>query len=228
MREMRGIDESARRRVLRSVSDLRRVTIAATDGELGSVRDLYFDDLSWRVRYLLVDTDSWLPDHRILVSPTSVRRWDPNPSTLRVALTKTQFKTCVDMNTQRAVVDQAISGYIRESREPHLQAATTVLGYVLETEDGEIGHVEDLLVDDTAWVIRYLLVDTKDRWAGQSVLVAPEWLTEVSRDGSRRFFSIVTAIDEGAASRRTAIPTPTHHHSRSLRSSIRGATASRR
>ncbi len=38
------------------------------------------------------------------------------------------------------------------------------------------------LVDDTAWVIRYLRVDTKNRWAGKSVLVAPEWLTEVTRD----------------------------------------------
>jgi hypothetical protein len=211
--------------VVRSVNDLRRVTIAATDGELGSVRDLYFDDLSWTVRYLVVDTGTWLPDRWVLVSPTSVRRWDSNPSALRVSLTRTQFKACVDMNT-RPGVDQAIRGQVRDCREPHLQAATTVMGYALETEDGEIGHVEDLLVDDTAWVIRYLRVDTKNRWAGKSVLVAPQWLTEVTRDDLKRFFCIVTAIDD--STQRTAIPPPEYRHPGLLRSSAGGAAPHRR
>jgi hypothetical protein len=211
--------------VVRSVNDLRQVTIAATDGELGSVRDLYFDDLNWAVRYLVVDTGNWLPDRWVLVSPTSVRRWDPDPSVLRVSLTKTQFKACVDMNT-RPGVDQAIRGQARECREPHLQAATTVMGYALETEDGEIGHVEDLLVDDTACVIRYLRVDTKDRWAGKSVLVAPQWLTEVTRDDSKRFFCIVTAVDD--STQRTAIPPSEYRHPGLLRSSAGGATPHRR
>ncbi len=64
------------------------------------------------------------------------------------------------------------------------------MGYAVETEDGEIGHVEDLLVDDTAWVIRYLRVDTKNKWADKRVLVAPEWLTGVTWDDSKRFFCI--------------------------------------
>jgi hypothetical protein len=210
--------------VVRSVSDLRRVTIAATDGELGSVRDLYFDDLSWAVRYLVVDTGGWLPDRWALVSPKSVRRWDANSSTLHVDLTKTQFKACVDMNT-RPGIDQAIRGQARECREPHLQAATAVMGYALETEDGEIGHVEDLLVDDTDWVIRYLRVDTKNRWAGQSVLVAPQWLTEVTRDEAKRFFCIVTALDD--TTRSTAIPPSEYRHPGLLRSSTGGATPRR-
>lgn len=206
--------------MLRSVGDLRRVTIAAMDGELGSVRDLYFDDRSWTVRYLVVDTGSGLPDRRrVLVSPKSVRRWDPDPSTLRVAMTKTQFKTGVDMNTQPRVVDQAIRGHARECRQPQLRAATTVIGYPLETEDGEIGHVEDLLVDDTAWVTRYLRVDPKNGWAGKSVLVAPEWLTEVPWDDSKRFFCIVTAVDDRAGRGRTTIPPPEYRHTASLRSS---------
>jgi hypothetical protein len=71
------------------------VTIAATDAELGRVRDLYFDGLSWTVRYLVAGTGMWLPDRWDLVSPQSVRRWDPDPSILRVALTKAQFKTGV-------------------------------------------------------------------------------------------------------------------------------------
>jgi hypothetical protein len=41
--------------MLHGISDLKRFTIAATDGQLGSVSDLYFDDRSWAVRYLVVD-----------------------------------------------------------------------------------------------------------------------------------------------------------------------------
>jgi hypothetical protein len=209
--------------VVRSVSDLRRVTIAATDGELGSVRDLYFDDLSWAVRYLVVDTGSWLPDRWALVSPKSVRRWDANSSTLHMDLTKTQFKARVDIDT-RPGIDQAIRGQA-QCLEPHLQAATAVMGYALETEDGEIGHVEDLLVDDTDWLIRYLREDTKNRWAGQSVLVAPQWLTEVTRDEAKRFFCIVTALDD--TTRSTAIPPSEYRHPGLLRSSTAGATPRR-
>jgi hypothetical protein len=206
---------------VRTINELRRVTIAGRDGELGSVRDLYFDNLNWTVRYLVVDTGSWLPDRWVLVSPTSVRRWDADPTTLRVALTRTQFKACVDMNT-RPGVDQPIKRQAQEWQEPHLQAATTLMGYALETEDGEIGHVEDLLIDDTAWIIRYLRVGTKNKWAGTSVLVAPQWLTEVTSDDSKRFFCIATAVDDRASSGRTAVSPAEYRYPGSLRSSAGG------
>jgi sporulation protein YlmC with PRC-barrel domain len=53
----------------RTVSDLKGLTIAATDGDIGSVQDLYFDDISWTVRYLVVDTGGWLPGRQVLISP---------------------------------------------------------------------------------------------------------------------------------------------------------------
>ena len=111
--------------------------------------------------------------------------------------------------------------------EARLRAATTVVGYALETEDGEVGHVEDFLVDDKAWTVRYLRVDTKDRWAGKSVLVAPKWLTELTEDDSKKFFCIVTAVEDRAA-RRPAIPAPEHRHTASLRFRPGGTTLRRR
>ena len=50
---------------------LKGTTIAAKDGEIGSVQDLYFDDLTWTVRYLVVDTGTWLPGRQVLISPRS-------------------------------------------------------------------------------------------------------------------------------------------------------------
>jgi hypothetical protein len=75
--------------MLRSVYDFRRFTIAATEGNLGRVGDLYFDDRDWAVRYLAVDADDWLPGHRVFVSPMSLRStielWRARPSGKREA-----------------------------------------------------------------------------------------------------------------------------------------------
>mgnify|MGYP001457131976 CR=1 FL=1 len=55
--------------MLRTASHLKGTTIAATDGEIGSVQDLYFDDHGWTIRYLMVDTGTWLPGRQVLISP---------------------------------------------------------------------------------------------------------------------------------------------------------------
>jgi uncharacterized protein YrrD len=77
--------------MLRTARDLKGASIAATDGDIGSVQDLYFDDRSWTVRYLIVDTGTWLPGRRVLISPISVRA-SSDPSSVAVALTKDQVK----------------------------------------------------------------------------------------------------------------------------------------
>jgi hypothetical protein len=55
-----------------------------------------------------------------------------------------------------------------------------VSGYHIRARDGEIGHVEDFLLDDETWAIRYLVVDTSNWWFGNHVLVSPAWVTNVS------------------------------------------------
>jgi len=212
--------------MLRSVSDLRRLTIAATDGNLGRVGDLYFDDRSWAVRYLAVDAGTWLPGRRVLVSPMSIQRSDP--TTLHLALSKQQVITTPDDTVTRVVpVSTALPGGVEAATRPragesgdlHLQNATAVLGYAIQAEDGEIGHVWDVLVDDKAWAIRYLVVDTQDWWSGKKVLVSPEWLTRVTWDESKTLFCIVTAVGDSIASGRPATPSVEHWHTAALRSS---------
>ena len=178
--------------MLRRVSDLQRFTVAAADGKLGSVWDLCFDDRSWTVRYLVVDVGAWLPGRWGLVSPISVQVSDPDPRTLRVALSRRQVTTSPASGTSRMLpASPAAQG---GRGDPHLQTATAVMGYAVETEDGEIGHVADALVDDKAWAIRYLVVDTEHRWRGKKVLVSPEWLARITWDESRKLSCIVTAV----------------------------------
>ena len=59
--------------MLRSIKDLEHYAIGATDGDIGRVKDFYFDDDSWVVRYLVVDTGSWLAGRSVLISPISLQ-----------------------------------------------------------------------------------------------------------------------------------------------------------
>jgi hypothetical protein len=60
-----------------------------------------------------------------------------------------------------------------ESGDPHLRSVTAVNGYHIQATDGPIGHVENMLVDDETWGVHYLIVDTKNWWPGQHVLLSP-------------------------------------------------------
>ena len=60
-----------------------------------------------------------------------------------------------------------------EHDDPHLRSMTAVTGYHIHASDGEIGHVENLLVDSASWRIRYLIADTRNWWPGKHVLLSP-------------------------------------------------------
>ena len=66
------------------------------------------------------------------------------------------------------------------SDDCHLRSCRAVLGNHIHATDGDIGHVQDLLIDDHTWAIRYLIVDTSNWWGGHQVLIAPQWITTVS------------------------------------------------
>jgi hypothetical protein len=68
----------------------------------------------------------------------------------------------------------------RSNDDPHLRSCNAVIEYHIHAADGDIGHVQGMLVDEKSWAIRYLVINTSNWWLGHEVLVAPEWITEVS------------------------------------------------
>jgi hypothetical protein len=62
---------------------------------------------------------------------------------------------------------------------PHLFRANAVIGYRLRSNNGEIGHIVDLIIDDTAWKIRFLIVDAGTWLNGRQVLLSTEGITEI-------------------------------------------------
>ena len=63
-------------------------------------------------------------------------------------------------------------------------------GYEIQALDGEIGHVEDFVMDDETWAIRYLVVATRNWWPGEKVLVSPQWIERVSWSESKVFVNL--------------------------------------
>jgi sporulation protein YlmC with PRC-barrel domain len=74
--------------------------------------------------------------------------------------------------------------------DPNLRSTHEVSGYNIQSADGEIGHVEDFVIDDETWAIRYLIIDTRNWWPGKKVLVSPQWIERVSWSESKVFVNL--------------------------------------
>jgi hypothetical protein len=64
----------------------------------------------------------------------------------------------------------------KERGDPHLRSVRELRGYRIQASDGEIGHVDDFVVDDETWDIRYMVVSTSHWFPGRKVLISPKWL----------------------------------------------------
>lgn len=74
--------------------------------------------------------------------------------------------------------------------DPHLRSTDSVQGRNIQALDGEIGHVEDFIIDDETWAIRYLVVDTRNWRSGKTVLVSLRWIERVSWSESKVFVNL--------------------------------------
>jgi hypothetical protein len=211
--------------MLWDASALNGYTIEASDGRIGSVSDLLFEDTGWIIRWLVVDTGNWLSGRKVLLPLSAFGKPDPSMSRFPIKLTMQQVKDSPDIDADRPVSRQhethvyrhygwdpywgstffpmgggmampvietpLRSGSMRfgaagedtsqAEGDPHLRSADAVTGFHVHATDGEIGHVEDFLVDDADWSIRYIKVDTKNWAPGSRVLVSPRSVRSIDR-----------------------------------------------
>ena len=186
---------------------LRRLTlfngfaIHATDGDIGKVHDIYFDDQIWIVRYFVVETGGWLLDRSVLLPPAVIEGRDWMAHTLTVRLTRDQVERSPEIDTAKPVsrqMEQALyhtytlapywsltGGTMfvptdalletdsgdQAEGDPHLRSLHEVTGYHIRAADGSLGHVEDFLIGLPQYDIHYLVVDTRPWIFGKNVLV---------------------------------------------------------
>ncbi len=181
-------------------SEIIGTNIRAVDGDIGDIRDLYFDDSQWATRYFVADTGNWLTSRLVLLSPAALQHLDRGNGVAHFGLTRQQIEESPDIDRDQPVSRQhelAVVGYynwpaywstpvpsspiVRRTNEgdPHLRSARTVMGYYLRASDGDLGHVDDFLVEDEAWHLGYLIVDTRNWWPGRKVAIATELVRTV-------------------------------------------------
>lgn len=82
----------------------------------------------------------------------------------------------------------------------HMRSVRAVTGHTIEATDGTIGHVDDFLLDDATWEIRYLVVDTRNWWPGKKVLIAPQWIDEVGWNEAKVYVQMTRQAIKGSPS----------------------------
>lgn len=77
-----------------------------------------------------------------------------------------------------------------KSSDRNLRSTEKVTGYNIQATDGEIGHVEDFIIDDETSAIRYPVIDARNWWPGKKVLISPEWIERVSWSEDKVFINL--------------------------------------
>ena len=95
-------------------------------------------------------------------------------------------------------VEEEILARERESADSNLHSASDVIGCHVQAADDDVGHVEDFLVDERTWAIRYLVVDTRNWLPGRKVVLAPSWIRSVSWEESKVHVDLSRSEVEGA------------------------------
>jgi hypothetical protein len=153
-------------------------TVRGNDGDGGIVNDLLFDDSSWRMRWIVVNTHHWLC-REVLLSVSHVQQPDVVGRRIVVDLTTPEISDSLAAGLRPPVSQPSIHG----DGDPHLRSVDAVIGHRAHLTDGIIGHVEDLLVQDADWGIRFLRIDTCKWRPGERVLLAPRSIREIDWDG---------------------------------------------
>ena len=99
--------------MLRSIIQLYGDKLGASDGEIGHVKDFYFDDQNWAVRYVVADTGSWLPGRQVLLSPHAFGGLHQAGKLLLVNLTRKQIEDSPPIESHKPVSRQYEEEYYR-------------------------------------------------------------------------------------------------------------------
>ena len=168
--------------MLRPSSELLKFTPVAENEIVGAIHDLYIDDRSWVVRYLVLELGNWSRTQRVLVPTNFVAGLDDFTLELKVSLTAQELLArrmveChppVSLQEERAMnqlfgwpaywspstpPNLATPGCI----DPDLRSVREILGYTVQATDGGSGEMTDVILDAEGWTIRYLVVDLL-RW----------------------------------------------------------------
>lgn len=214
------------------ISALTGCPVEASDGHVGTVKDFLFDDKTWRVRWMVVDTGTWLSARKVLVHPSAIAPLHLSPPrgtgqsmlgwgsdlALTVRLKKAQIEASPDISENDSVSKQTEDRFFEyygcnpswgtsyfaiddvedtpflaavavemgvniqaDRNRQQLDSVNATIGYHIHATDGDIGHIENFLVDDVSWDLCYFVVATGNWWPGEHVRLTPYAVQNIDR-----------------------------------------------
>ena len=177
-------------------NQLNEFSLRASDGSIGQVRDLYFNDDDWAIRYLVVETGNWFTRHQVLIPTAALDSIDATNKVIQVSLTRDQVKHSPDVDCDMPVSRQHqtdLSGYygfpsylegVQRPSDPHLRSAEALNGYAARSNRDEIGHVKQFLLDDDGWRVVAVVLKTGTWWQGDLMRIETDGIETIDWDSS--------------------------------------------
>ena len=167
--------------MLLNSNELIRYDVEVADGMAGVVRDLLLDSQSWAVHHIVIDTDGFLRNHEVVIGTSDIRELKLPEETVVLGLTAKEVVAAKTIDV-----------------DVHQFSAMELRGYKVRTEDGEAGEVRGLLVETSTWTIRYFVVAT-GRWLSErTILLAPQAVKSIDRNGKFVSFDVSRESIEGS------------------------------
>ena len=181
----------------------------------------------------MVDTGSWLPGRKILLSTNIISQLDLKEKSIQVELNYPQIESSPDIDTIQPISRQQeeelhahygwpiywiqgihflteegielladtlekLTTENNQQHQFHLRNVEEITGYRVRATDGEVGIVEDFIVDDKTWVIESLVIDTSNWFAGRKVLVSSQMVEAISWTEAKIHLSLPTSTIENS------------------------------
>jgi hypothetical protein len=172
------------------------LTVAATDGEVGELTDLCFDDERWVIRYFIVHTSS---NERQMVVALGIDQLAQNIANERSARAREGTaawtpgidgapvyppgsEAAPDGVWSPAATEIAVHAFACPVPSNHLRRVAEVRGYRVRATDGDVGFVHGFLISESSWSIEYVIVETPaERLSSRKVVLVPSWIQTIEK-----------------------------------------------
>ena len=198
--------------------------VVSPGGKVGRVKEFYFDDQHWVIRYLLVSMGDWRAERWVPIPPCALGAVLRDEKRIAIGWTARQIEEGASVNhagPASPLFEEARTAHpgwpvqpggprrhglpASSLRDPgercgpagpehgwdtHVRSTHDLSGYQTQAVDGEGGHVEDVVIDDETWAIRYLIINTHGLWPGRRALVSAQWVERISWGEARVFVKL--------------------------------------
>jgi sporulation protein YlmC with PRC-barrel domain len=168
--------------MLRSIKEVLGIRLLTDEGIIGKVQDFYFNYEDWTISYLVIKTGPWIFGRKVLIPTTKLGSPDLKSRLIPVSLTKEQIESDESYNAETLITPQ----------QDYLRPISEVIGYQVCGEDGGTGEVDDFIFEeDEDWLIRSLVVNMRERFFSNKVVIASVFVELISFGKSMIYLNLI-------------------------------------